>query len=158
MAEIVRAPEPYDLTGKFGVFLAGTIDMGKGENWQPKAEEWLGDLDKVIILNPRRLDWDSSWEQTIKNAKFREQVQWELAAQENSSLIFMYFSPGSQSPITFLEYGLFLKTGKVIPCCPEGFWRKGNLEVTCEYYNIPLYEDLIEGLDAVRNRLLRGIK
>ena len=38
MAEIVKAPEPYDLTGKLGVFLAGTIDMGKGENWQPKAE------------------------------------------------------------------------------------------------------------------------
>ena len=156
MAEIVKAPEPYDLTGKLGVFLAGTIDMGKGENWQPKAEEWLSDLDNVVILNPRRLDWDDSWKQTIKDKQFRGQVEWELKSQEDAAIIFMYFAPGSQSPITLLEFGLFLKTGKVIPCCPEGYFRKGNLEVACNYYGVPLYEDLIEGLDAVRNKLLRG--
>ena len=154
MAQIVKAPEPYTLN-RPSVFLAGTIDMGEGENWQPKAEEWLSDLD-IVILNPRRLDWDSSWKQSIKDEKFREQVEWELKAQDDCSIEFMYFAPGSQSPITLLEFGLFIKTGKVIPCCPEGYFRKGNLEVVCNYYNVPLYEDLIEGLDAVRNKILRG--
>jgi len=152
MADIVRAPEPYNLNSKPTVFLAGTIDMGKGENWQPKAEEWLSDLD-ILILNPRRLDWDSSWKQSIDDPKFREQVEWELTAQEEASVIFMYFAPGSQSPITLLEYGLFAKTGKVILCCPDGYFRKGNLEVTANFYGLPLYEDLIEGLDAVRNTI-----
>ncbi len=48
------------------------------------------------------------------------------------------------SPITLLEFGLATQltdVADVIVCCPEGFWRKGNIEIMCNFYNIPLYTD-----------------
>jgi len=55
----------------------------------------------------------------------------------------MYFDSNTKSPITLLELGLFTKvdkhlgtTQKVVVCCPEGFYRKGNVDIVCERYNI----------------------
>jgi hypothetical protein len=95
-----------------------------------------------VLFNPRRAEWDSSWLQDIENPQFYQQVNWELNALEKSDLIFMYFAPGTKSPISLLELGLFAHTGKMIVCCPEGFWRKGNVEIVCERFNIPLYENI----------------
>jgi hypothetical protein len=27
-------------------------------------------------------------------------------------------------------------------CCPEGFWRRGNVEMVCRRLRIPLFETL----------------
>jgi hypothetical protein len=35
---------------------------------------------QILVLNPRREDWDSSWIQSIDNPQFREQVEWEIYA------------------------------------------------------------------------------
>ena len=75
----------------------------------------------IVIFNPRRDDWDSSWSQNKINPKFREQVEWELAALEKTNLIAMYFEPDTKSPVSLLELGLFARSGKMIVCCPEGF-------------------------------------
>src|SRR5262249_54765224 len=104
----------------------------------------------IVILNPRRDEWDESWAQTIHDAKFREQVEWELSAQEQATLIAMYFAPQTRSPVTLLELGLFAHSGKVIVACPEGFWRKGNIEVVCFRYGIPLVASLAELIARVR--------
>jgi hypothetical protein len=34
----------------------------------------------------------------------------------------------------------------MIVCCPEGFWRKGNVDIVCKYYEVrqvATLEDLI---------------
>jgi hypothetical protein len=139
-------PEP------FTVFLAGSIEMGTAENWQQKIVEELR-FYPIIILNPRRDDWDSSWVQSIKNPKFKEQVMWEIHGQLSSHLILMYFSPNTKSPITLLELGLSANRSELMVCCPEGFWRKGNVEVICDYFSIPLYENFEEFVKAVKNIL-----
>jgi len=54
--------------------------------------------------------------------------------------VLVYFAPGSQSPITLLELGLHAASGKVTIVCPPGFWRRGNVEIVADKYNIPLYE------------------
>jgi hypothetical protein len=128
------------------VFLAGSIEMGKAENWQKRLEDEIGDAE-VLIMNPRRDDWDSSWKQEKTNEKFRQQVEWELEAQEEADLIVMYFQPGTQSPITLLELGLF-KDRNLVVCCPEGFWRKGNVDITCEKYGINQVDTLQELIDV----------
>jgi len=50
---------------------------------------------------------------------------------------------------------MFAKDEKLIVCCPEGFWRKGNIEVVCDWYEIPLYtnfeEAIVELLDWTQN-------
>ena len=138
MATIIKPPTRH---GPPSIFLAGSIEMGTAEDWQTQIEEALKDKD-VVIFNPRRDDWDSSWEQTLENANFYEQVQWELSALERADIIIMYFSPGTKSPISLLEFGLFARTGKLLVCCPPGFWRKGNVDIVCEKYNIMRFGSL----------------
>ena len=123
------------------MFLAGSIEMGLAERWQDRFEAALSQVD-VTILNPRRAAWDTSWAQSIDNPEFRAQVEWELAAQERASLIAMYFAPATKAPITLLELGLFARSGRLVVCCPDGYWRKGNVEVVCARYGVPLVADL----------------
>lgn len=115
--------------------------MGVAENWQERLTKELSDLD-CTIFNPRRDDWDSSWEQSIHNEKFKEQVDWELNQLDQAKIIALYFDPSTKSPISLLELGLYAKTDKLVVCCPEGFWRKGNVEIVCERYGIPLFTDI----------------
>lgn len=125
------------------VFLAGSIEMGKAIDWQTQIVEKCKDLD-VTFFNPRRDDWDSSWEQKITNDKFREQVEWELEALEQADIIVIYIDPKTTSPITLLELGLFSYKNMVV-CCPEGFYRKGNVDIVCDWAAVPMVEN-IDGL------------
>jgi len=104
-------------------------------------------------LNPRREAWDSTWKQSITEARFREQVEWELEGQERATVIALHFAPVTKSPVTLLELGLFARTGKMVVCCPEGFWRKGNVEIVCARYGVPLTADLADLIALVRDRL-----
>jgi hypothetical protein len=122
------------------VFLAGSIEMGKAEDWQSQLTQTFNEAG-YDVFNPRREDWDSSWTQDFENPQFFQQVTWELNALENSDLIIMYFSPETKSPISLLELGIFAKSGRIRVVCPDPFWRKGNVDIVCQYYNIPLYEN-----------------
>lgn len=149
----IKAPNEFreDNTEKstLKIFLAGSIEMGKAKNWQEKVKEQIADMEiygewsqkkEIKILNPRRDDWDSSWEQSIHNSQFREQVEWELRAMEAADIILLWFEPDTKSPISLLELGLFANSEKMAVYCPEGFWRKGNVDVVCEKYGIPHFE------------------
>ena len=149
---LIMAPNKLDFKG-LSVFLSGSIEMGSAINWQTYITDKLKNLD-VTVLNPRRDDWDSSWVQNINNAQFREQVEWELNALEKADLIVVYFDKDTKSPITLLELGLFAKSGKLVVCCPEGYWRKGNVDIVCNKYNISqvnTLEDLVKGLQQLIN-------
>ena len=139
---VIKAPEEiYGSGSEELIFLAGSIEMGTANNWQ---EEFTSTLDgeRAVILNPRRDDWDCSWEQSIDNPKFREQVEWELTAMQRASIIVMHFEPNTKSPITLLELGLFANSGKLIVHCPEGFWRKGNVDIVCNRFRISQVENI----------------
>ena len=123
------------------IFLAGTIDNGEGVEWQHEVIAVLN-YDNVALLNPRRANWNTSVPQEASCPEFRQQVEWELLGMKMADTIAMYFAPGSKSPITLLELGLFAHTGKLVVACPDGFWRKGNVEIVCEQYNIPLLSSI----------------
>jgi hypothetical protein len=76
--------------------------------------------------------------QSIDEPMFREQVEWELDGLERADLIAMWFAPQTKSPITLLELGLTARSGRLLVGCPDAFWRKGNIEVVCERYGVPL--------------------
>jgi len=134
------------------VFLAGSIEMGVAEDWQASITSRLSDLD-ILVLNPRRDAWDSSWRQSIEDERFRGQVEWELEGLERTQLIAMWFAPETHAPVTLLELGLTASRGKLIVGCPDGFWRKGNVEIICRKYGIPLLPEFEEFAQAVRARL-----
>jgi hypothetical protein len=78
-----------------------------------------------------------------------------IAALDSADVIVMYLAPGTQSPISLLELGLHGRSGKVVLLCPDGFWRKGNVDITAERYGITrvtAFEDLVS---EVRARLKR---
>ena len=147
---VIKPPSPLtkNLKNQPKVFLAGSIEMGAAEDWQKIISNTLS-KHYVTIYNPRRDDWDSSWEQKVENPQFYQQVNWELNALEHSDLIVMYFAPGTQSPISLLEMGLYAGSGKLHVVCPDGFWRKGNVEIVCNFYNIPITNTLEELLSKL---------
>ncbi len=136
------------------IFLAGTIEMGNSEDWQQKVVNDFQDFCKekeVVIFNPRRFDWDASWEQSIENKQFSDQVNWELNALEVSDFIIMFFDKKSKSPISMLELGLFADSNKMLVCCEDGFWRKGNIDIVCKRKGIPTFENLEDLIKALKN-------
>jgi nucleoside 2-deoxyribosyltransferase-like protein len=153
----VCMPPDWSKTTGLSVFLAGSIDMGKARDWQSEVTAALSQL-PLTVFNPRRKDWDSSWEQKATNAKFKEQVEWELQRLEEADVIALYFEAGSMSPISLLELGLHARSRKLIVYCPEGFYRKGNVDVTCGRYGVPVVESVEEFVLEVKKRLVQSVK
>jgi hypothetical protein len=71
-------------------------------------------------------------------------VNWELNALEQADVVIMFFAANTKSPISLLEFGLHAQSKKMLVVCENGFWRKGNVDVVCQRYNIQQYENLNE--------------
>ncbi|MBF4471664.1 nucleoside 2-deoxyribosyltransferase domain-containing protein [Flavobacterium sp. HJJ] len=152
MKKIYRAPETIDNISQDTqtIFLAGSIEMDKAIDWQKKCEEVLST--QYIVFNPRREKWNSDWEQSITNPQFKEQVDWELNALEKVDIIIMFFANNTKSPISLLEFGLYAQSKKMKVVVEKDFWRKGNIDIVCEKYNIQQYENLEELLQNLTNK------
>lgn len=152
--KVIKPPHPQEITESPSVFLAGSIEMGKAEDWQNKFDRLTLDLPGTI-LNPRRDSWDSSWEQSIDNPKFKEQVEWELKGLLMADYVVVYFDPETKSPVTMLELGMVgcEKNGKVLVCCPDGFFRKGNIDIFCEMFEVKQFNSLEDIVKFLRKTL-----
>ena len=147
----VKPPRRIVSTGpKKYIFLAGSIEMGAAIDWQKTVIEHFKD-DNVVFFNPRRDDWDPSWKQDIADENFSEQVHWELDHLNLADLILLYLAPDTKSPISLLELGLYADSGKMVVCCPDGFWRKGNVQIVCKRKKIPLYDSLDRWLEVIES-------
>lgn len=94
---------------------------------------------------------NSSWPQDANFAPFNEQVTWELDHIDQADMVLMYFDPDTKSPITLLELGILsANPEKVLVCCPQGYWRKGNVDIVCQRYGIPQLETKDEFFDFVK--------
>src|ERR1043165_4118042 len=135
------------------VFLAGSIEMGAAKEWQQQVIDLFHSLipeaqrESFLILNPRRPDWDSSWKQQIEDPQFYQQVKWELKGLKEADYVLMYFDPATKSPVSLLELGAFYN--KTIVVCPEGFWRKGNVDIFCEEFNVKQTPDLQSAVEQI---------
>jgi len=151
---VIKAPERKHIHQDIlSVFLAGSIEMGTAENWQDKVIDGLSIHHRIAFLNPRRDDWDSTWTQDLNNPQFYDQVTWELNMLNKADIIVMYFDPNTKSPISLLELGLYAGSGKLIVCCPDGFWRKGNVDIVCQRFNIPVFTNIETLLMEVKNQI-----
>lgn len=154
----VKAPTNYDATTGTSIFLGGSIDQGEAENWQDKVARALDDLD-VTILNPRRDDWDSSWEQSIDNPEFVQQVEWEIKAQEDADVLLYYFTKDSKSPVTMFEAGAWGTKGDCVLCVEAGFYREANLQIYARHWKVPIYDnfdDMIADLHTLLAEQVNG--
>lgn len=154
--KIIKAPESIENHGSFlSVFLAGSIEMGKAEDWQTRVENELSDYsdELLTIFNPRRNDFQTNAVQSIDNPYFNEQVTWEMDGLNAATYTLMYFHPETKAPVTMLELGLYADHSSILAVCPEGFWRKGNIEMVCNAYDIPLFLSLEKGIADLRRQI-----
>ena len=120
------------------IFLAGTIDMGHSREWQMELHDRFSKMDgRYILFNPRQEHWDAS-----RPGEIDYQVRWELDHLEEADMIIMYILGTSKSPISLLEMGLPATSDKMHVIGEEDFYRYDNVRITCEYYGVPLYNDL----------------
>ena len=49
--------------------------------------------------------------------------------------------------------GLHAAGGKCLMVCPDGFWRKGNVDIVCERYAIPQFETLEACAEYLRSQM-----
>lgn len=147
----IKPPNNLEIVGPT-IFLAGSIEMGSVEDWQATVVNRF-EKHQITFFNPRRDEWDSSWKQEQKETKFNEQVNWEMNNLEDCDIIFMYFHPETKAPISLLELGLHAASGKMIVVCPDGFWRKGNVEIVCTRFNIPLFNTLEDGMGSLESKI-----
>ena len=151
--QVITSPEALPAShAKLRVFLGGSIDMGSAPNWQRTVIDALKG-EEIVILNPRRADWNPAWKPEASDLNFRRQVEWELDALESSDIVIIYFAPGSQSPVSLLEMGLYARSGKLVILCPDGYWRKGNVDITAAKYGVTQVRSLDELVAEVRVRL-----
>ncbi|KAJ7754963.1 hypothetical protein DFH07DRAFT_822300 [Mycena maculata] len=151
-ARIFKAPEHVTVTGK-SIFLAGSIEMGAVEDWQTALTAKLAHL-PITIMNPRRDHWDGSWVQDISNPAFKEQVDWELDSQDRADVIALFFHPDTNAPISLLEFGLYAPSGKMIVCCPEGFYRRGNVQIVCDRFRV----EFVDSIDELTARVIKKLE
>jgi len=152
--EIYKAPEKYPNDSKFTIFLGGSIELGLAKPWQQELTSKLSECNfDIRILNPRRDDFDVSQEQSINNPYFKEQVNWELDGLDRADLIVMYLQPDTLSPISMMEIGIYINTldwnKQMVICVPDGFWRRGNIEVLVDRY--PYHCTLLNSYQDLEN-------
>ncbi|CAP86471.1 hypothetical protein EN45_051570 [Penicillium chrysogenum] len=155
--QVIYAPSNEAPRGVKSIFLAGTTSKVDNYDWRERLSTALSDM-SVTVYNPYRPDWDSSWREEIDFVPYREQVEWELEKQEKADIVVIYFHPATQAPISLLEFGLCARVpGKAIIVCPEGYWKRGNVQIACKKYGIEMVND-DDGLrEAVVKRLLASL-
>lgn len=127
------------------IFLAGTIDDGHSIDWQHELMEACEPYD-VEFYNPRRYDFP---EHPLKEDVVK-QIRWEQEHLDAADYILMVIMPGSKSPITLLEMGLYAhQPNKLFVFCAEDFYRRTNVEETCRKYN--LYLDADTSIEHLRD-------
>lgn len=153
---VIKPPHPLPTTlgDKPILFLGGSIEMGAASMWQDRFIAALSN-ENVLILNPRRDDWDASWSHDpTSGTPFHGQVEWELDGQDIADIIVYYFDPNTKSPITLLELGLYATLCKAVHVyCSEEFWRYGNVKIVCDRWDISVYKDEDELIKAVKHFL-----
>jgi hypothetical protein len=148
----IKAPNPFPVDHDHTlIFLGGSIEQDVAKPWQRQVVSMFKkEPDSVVLLNPRRDSWDSTWKNVASNKPFKQQVNWELDALEASNAILMYCDPATMSPISLLETGLFARTGQLYVVCPKGFWCKGNVDIVCERYGIKQFSSITAAVKKIK--------
>jgi hypothetical protein len=137
------------------IFIGGSIEQGKAIDWQKAVEMALVHY-KGALFNPRRENWDPTWEQKASNPQFAGQVNWEMDQIGNSDLVIFFLQAGTLSPISIGEIYWMAATrpDRMIVACEPDFWRRGNIEVMSQregFILVSSLKELIEELVKVLN-------
>ena len=121
-------PNPDEIS----IFLAGSIEMGKANPWHNAVASQIARRTNqpIAFYNPRRTeDFTPDMEE--------EQIKWEQERLTSCDYIFMHIQGDTKSPISLLEFGEFIGTGKLFIDVPKDFYRYNNILLTAEQAGFP---------------------
>ena len=151
--QVIYAPSDEAPRGVKSVFLAGTTSKVDTSDWRETLSTSLSDV-PVTMYNPYRADWDSSWREDINFAPYREQVEWELDKQDKADIVVVYFHPATQAPVSLLEFGICARVpGKAIVLCPDGYWKRGNVQIVCKKFGV----EMVDSVDGLREAIVKRL-
>lgn len=149
----IYAHEHPEDTSIQSVFLAGPSPRGnKDYDWRPEALRVLeekGFKGNVYIPLPRKPEWTADF-------NYDAQIDWELKYLEASTLIIFWIPrdiehlPGFT---TNVEFGMFVKTGKVVLGYPTDAPKMRYLHRVAEKNNVPVSNSLEETIDLALKTL-----
>ncbi len=141
---IVYAQEDYEVTSQSSIFLAGPSPRGKSEyNWRPEAIEILkerGFSGDVFVPLPRDGEYTGDFD-------YDSQIDWELKYLNLAKVIVFWIPRDVQNLPGFttnVEFGMFLKSGKIILGYPEGAPKMRYLHYVAEKNNVQVFNNLNE--------------
>lgn len=152
----IHTPPSRDPITTPSVILYGSISPTTP--WQDDVTASLSDL-PITIINPICTAWDSTWVENTSDPRFVAQVEWEMDHGRLADVIVIYFVPGTQAPISLLELGMYasLYGEKVVVCCPEGFWKRGNVRIVCGRFGVQCVENVEDVVSVVRKKLVQKV-
>lgn len=135
------------------MFLAGAIDQDRAERWQDVVIDNCRDLPGTI-LNPRRANWDPTWNQSLDNPHFAGQVAWELDGLEQADVIICWLPATAQARISLMEIGLHARHGRLLIGCAIGFHSRGNVLAVGQRFGVPVVDTLPDLVALAKQRLI----
>jgi hypothetical protein len=121
-------------SSRISVFLARSLELDNISDFTFSISHL-----PIIIFDPCRNDWDTSW-RSINDVEFARQAEWEIAQLEKANVIILFFHPGTMYGSKLLELGLYIKDRKIITYCPQTYSMRGYVEFMCRRHKIPLLE------------------
>lgn len=129
-----------------GLFLAGPSPRDKKQvNWRPEALGYLAEQGfdgEVYIPLPR----DGKWAED-----YSDQIEWELEYLERADVIAFWVPRHSANLPGFttnVEFGLFVKSGKIVLGYPPEAHRMRYLHYLADKYGVAVHDTLKETLGA----------
>lgn len=118
---------------------------------------------RLTIYDPTQPLWDATWVQDYHDAgagaRFRAQLDWELARQDAASAVVLFFDARSEAPVSLLELGLACGRGggggRAIVGCERAYGKRGNVQAVCARYGLPLVEE--GGVEALASRVASAV-
>lgn len=153
-AAVILAPgrPASDLDSRKSVFLSGPTNPTGEADWRETLTAALIEL-PIVIYNPKRRDWDSTWKEDFSDSRWAEQVEWELGMQDKADIVVAFFHKATQAPISLLELGLCVRSGKAIVCAQDGYSKRGNVEAVCRRYGAKFVSSEKDLKDTIVERL-----
>ena len=134
---------PVAKNGKQSIFLAGSMDFNSESNWRKRV---INEFNKDYnFFDPTITNHD-----TLTNSQMEKHIQWELAALELSDKVLLNFLSVSESPISLIELGMYVKTTKLIVVCPDKFYKSRYIKTLCATYATPFFTDVECALEYLK--------
>lgn len=119
---------------------------------------------RLTIYDPTQPLWDATWVQDYHDAaagaRFRAQLDWELARQDAASAVVLFFDARCEAPVSLLELGLACGRGggggRALVGCDRAYSKRGNVQAVCAQYGLPLVEE--GGVEALAGRVAAAVR